>query len=284
MRLFEKLIHFLAYSVQRIAYRDKSALDYEIRATSDERLFYIHDRLGSVRLVVDALGDVLNSYTYDPAGLAFPEETHETVYNPFLFTGQWFDPEIQQYYLRARMYDPRLGVFTSRDPVLGKFQEPLTLHTYLYCINDPVNSIDLNGRSRVFVAQATVAAHGARILAIAMFATSMSMWTSSSGPNALADYMSDVSLTLYNNLPEFMGHVLLGATVETAIVHTVSNNLPREYKWKDKRNIERMIYEQDRGMSGDPEHRNKDPKFSWKRILASILELIDSAKGDEDDE
>jgi RHS repeat-associated protein len=112
----------------------------------NDTYFYIHDRLGSVRLVVDALGDVLNSYTYDPAGLAFPEETYEAVYNPFLFTGQWFDPEIQQYYLRARMYDPRLGVFTSRDPVLGKFQEPMTLHTYLYCVNNPINRLDPSGR------------------------------------------------------------------------------------------------------------------------------------------
>ena len=29
---------------------------------------------------------------------------------------------------------------------MGKFQEPLTLHVYLYCINDPVNKIDPSGR------------------------------------------------------------------------------------------------------------------------------------------
>jgi len=36
--------------------------------------------------------------------------------NPFMFTGQWFDDEISQYYLRARMYDPVLMRFTARDP------------------------------------------------------------------------------------------------------------------------------------------------------------------------
>ena len=28
----------------------------------------------------------------------------------------------------------------------GKYQEPLTLHRYLYCLNDPVNRYDLDGR------------------------------------------------------------------------------------------------------------------------------------------
>jgi RHS repeat-associated protein len=108
--------------------------------------FYIHDRLGSVRLVINDAADVNNSYTYSPSGEMFASECTETVYNPFLFTGQWWDPEIRQYYLRARMYDPRLGIFTSRDPVMGKFQEPLALHVYLYCMNNPVNYTDLSGK------------------------------------------------------------------------------------------------------------------------------------------
>ena len=65
----------------------------------------------------------------------------------FKFTGQYYDSEIDEYYLRARQYDPYIGRFTSRDPVLGKFEELLTLHKYLYCENDPVNLFDLDGAS-----------------------------------------------------------------------------------------------------------------------------------------
>ncbi|HPS55664.1 MAG TPA: RHS repeat-associated core domain-containing protein, partial [Sedimentisphaerales bacterium] len=113
--------------------------------TSDARYFYLHDRLGSVRQIINTAGNVVNRYTYNPYGETFATEQTETVGNSFKFTGQWFDAEIDQYYLRARMYDPHLGRFTTRDPVRGGFKEPMSLHAYLYCLNDPMNKIDLSG-------------------------------------------------------------------------------------------------------------------------------------------
>lgn len=113
------------------------------------RYFYLHDRLGSVRLVVDESGTTQNSYTYNPFGELFPTECAENVNvsNPFKFTGQFFDDEISQYYLRARQYDPALMRFTGRDPERGKREEPLTLHKYLYCLNSPVDYVDPTGES-----------------------------------------------------------------------------------------------------------------------------------------
>lgn len=111
--------------------------------------FYLHDRLGSVRLVIDDQGSVENSYTYEPFGEMFATECTETTENPFKFTGQYFDSEIEEYYLRARQYNPHIARFTSRDPVFGKPYEPMTLHLYLYCGNDPANYIDPDGRVAV---------------------------------------------------------------------------------------------------------------------------------------
>ena len=110
-----------------------------------DEYFYLQDRLGSVRQVVDSSGIVVNTYTYNPFGQDFATEVSETVDNPFKFTGQYYDPEINQYYLRARQYDPTLMRFTSIDPVKGKFQQPLTLHRYLYCANDSINFTDPSG-------------------------------------------------------------------------------------------------------------------------------------------
>jgi len=49
------------------------------------------------------------------------------------------------YYLNTRWYDPVILRFTGRDPVRGKFKEPLTLHKYLYCLNNPINATDPSG-------------------------------------------------------------------------------------------------------------------------------------------
>jgi len=110
------------------------------------RYFYQHDRLGNVRQIIKPAGmyyvNLANHYTYNPFGELFPTEFAETVSNSFRFTGQYYDSEINEYYLRARQYSPHIGRFTGRDLIDGKFEQPLTLHKYLYCINDPVDKVD----------------------------------------------------------------------------------------------------------------------------------------------
>jgi len=109
------------------------------------KYFYLHDRLGSVRQLVNTSGNVVNSYTYDPWGNAFPSETSETVDNDIEFANYQWDDTVGMYYLNARWYDPVILRFTGRDPVRGSFREPLGLHTYLYCANDPINYVDPDG-------------------------------------------------------------------------------------------------------------------------------------------
>ncbi len=68
------------------------------------------------------------------------------VCNYYRFAGYYTDPEIDQYFCNARQCDFLIGRFTSRDPVFGSMKEPLTLHKYLYCINDPINAVDPTGK------------------------------------------------------------------------------------------------------------------------------------------
>jgi RHS repeat-associated protein len=99
-----------------------------------------------VRQVINDGGSVVRNYTYGPFGQLLESSTAPGApSNAFMFTGQWFDDEIRQYYLRARIYDPALMRFTSRDPVRRKFKNPLTLYVYLYCLSDPINRTDLGG-------------------------------------------------------------------------------------------------------------------------------------------
>ena len=119
--------------------------------TAAPRYFYLHDRLGSVRQVTNTNASVVKYYTFDAFGRTIEESG--TLNNSFMFTGQFYDSEIGQYYLRARQYDPQLMRFTAKDPLAGENTEPLSLHKYLYCQNEPINRIDLMGLWYEFIHQ-----------------------------------------------------------------------------------------------------------------------------------
>ncbi|MGD0077499.1 MAG: RHS repeat-associated core domain-containing protein [Sedimentisphaerales bacterium] len=115
------------------------------------RYFYMHDRLGSVREVINTSGSVVKYYTFGPFGQTLEESG--TLTNPFMFTGQYYDYEIGQYYLRNRQYDPLLMRITTRDSDPGDYNEPMTLHKYIYCLNNSINRIDTGGYSSRSIAK-----------------------------------------------------------------------------------------------------------------------------------
>ena len=64
----------------------------------------------------------------------------EAVPNRFKYTGQQLDPVTQQYYLRARFYNPVIARFTQEDTYRGD-----GLNLYAYCVNNPVLYSDPTG-------------------------------------------------------------------------------------------------------------------------------------------
>jgi RHS repeat-associated protein len=125
----------------RYVHTDREVLMQQDNTTA-EHYFYLHDRLGSIRLIIDDTGSVVNSYTYDPWGKAFESETQETVSNDYRFAGYFWDDETGMYYCNVRYYHPELMRFIARDSAEGDYQRPLSLHKYLYCENEPINRID----------------------------------------------------------------------------------------------------------------------------------------------
>jgi len=100
---------------------------------------YASDEMGSITHVTDSENEeILNHYEYDAWGNLTACE--EKVHNRFKFNGQQYDPISQQYYLRARYYNPVIGRFTQEDSynVDG-------LNLYVYCRNNPVSYVDPSG-------------------------------------------------------------------------------------------------------------------------------------------
>ncbi len=153
--------------------------------SNQNRRYYIHDRLGSVRVVTNRSISVLNNYTYTPYGEDLTSQTTETVANDVRFAGYNFDSELAQYYVWARMYSPYMARFNGYDAVLGDYQEPLTLHQYLYCLNDPINNYDPDGRF-------TLAGNVTTTAQVALMAASAGMMAQQMGDSIISNLISSV--------------------------------------------------------------------------------------------
>ncbi len=91
--------------------------------------YYIHNHQGSVIALVDREGRIVNRYDYWPDGNM--RRIEESVEQPFLYTGAYYDREVGLYYLRARYYSPELRRFIQRDPIL--FEGDINLYGYTGC-------------------------------------------------------------------------------------------------------------------------------------------------------
>lgn len=105
---------------------------------------FTYDGHGSVRVLTDLVGSILETYAYDAFGNPLGFDPAVTL-TDYLFDGERFDATTGLLYLRAREYDPTIGRFMSLDPFYGDVNDPQSLHKYAFTMNNPVNSIDPTG-------------------------------------------------------------------------------------------------------------------------------------------
>ena len=100
------------------------------------------DEQGSTIYITGRGGAVENCYAYDAFGNTL--EKKEGIQNRIQYTGQQYDQETGQYYLRARYYNPTVGRFTQEDTYRGD-----GLNLYAYCKNNPVVYYDPSGHDQL---------------------------------------------------------------------------------------------------------------------------------------
>ncbi|MFL1675787.1 RHS repeat-associated core domain-containing protein [Paenibacillus dendritiformis] len=102
--------------------------------------YYLNNQHGDVVHITNRLGGIVNSYEYDAFGHTL--SATEGIPNRFRYAGEQFDPVTQQYYLRARFYNPIIARFTQEDEYRGD-----GLNLYAYVGNNPIRYVDPSGYS-----------------------------------------------------------------------------------------------------------------------------------------
>jgi len=133
LRAFSQVTKYYAFGGQRIAMR------------RDHILFFLAaDHLGTVSMVLDAAGNVVDESRHYPYGTerwaldgAFPTD--------YRFTGQLLDSSLGLYHMGARQYDPMLGRWLSADTLVPEPANPQSLNRYSYVLNRPLRFLDPTG-------------------------------------------------------------------------------------------------------------------------------------------
>ncbi|MBI3478006.1 MAG: RHS repeat-associated core domain-containing protein [Acidobacteria bacterium] len=113
--------------------------DVMIRGGVSYRIF--SDHLGSTRLVVNSsTGAIVQRMDYDEFGNVLNDTNPG--FQPFGFAGGLYDPDTKLVRFGARDYDPVLGRWTAKDPILFAGGDT---NLYGYVLNDPVNLFDPSG-------------------------------------------------------------------------------------------------------------------------------------------
>ena len=103
-----------------------------------DRNYFIQDEMGSTLLLLDQDHEIRKSYRYDAFGNILEEMGD--IPKRLMYTGQMYDGVAVQYYLRARFYNPAIGLFMQEDTYRGD-----GLNLYAYCANNPVIYYDPSG-------------------------------------------------------------------------------------------------------------------------------------------
>ena len=119
-----------------------------VAMTKNGSSYYLtYDQVGSLKVIADASGSVVKKVEYDSFGNII-NETNPAFAIPFGFAGGLHDRDTGLVRFGYRDYDPDIGRWTAKDPILFAGGDT---DLYGYCLNDGINLVDPEGLIRNFL-------------------------------------------------------------------------------------------------------------------------------------
>ncbi len=116
--------------------------------------YYLQDEMGSPIRLMDKDGELEDSYGYDEFGQDLYD--NQGILQPFGYTGYQADRITGTYYAQAREYRAELGRFAGKDVLRYSCKrDSVSLNLYVYCKQNPLYYIDLNGHETIVVSGGT---------------------------------------------------------------------------------------------------------------------------------
>jgi len=115
-----------------------------MNGTTANRFYYLKDHLGTIRMTVNTVANVVSYDDYYPYGMVMPTRSSASSSEDarYKFTSKERDAETTYDYFGARYYDSRIGRWLSVDPMAWKYP---SWSPYNYCMNNPLRLVDPNG-------------------------------------------------------------------------------------------------------------------------------------------
>ena len=113
--------------------------------TTTTTYYYITNLQGDVMYLVDANGNEVAAYDYDPYGKIISATGSMAEVNPLRYRGYYYDSETGFYYLQSRYYDPEICRFINADKYSSTGLGFLGHNMFAYCNNSPLIHTDKAG-------------------------------------------------------------------------------------------------------------------------------------------
>ena len=126
--------------------------------TTTTTYYYITNLQGDVMYLVDASGNEVAAYDYDPYGKIISATGELAGINPLRYRGYYYDTETDFYYLQSRYYDPEICRFINGDKYSATATGYLGYNMFAYCNNNPIIAADYDGEWLNIVIGAVVGA------------------------------------------------------------------------------------------------------------------------------